>query len=376
MSEIGNKLKRIGFVDRFVRPLYRAAVYPSRRSAALRYLSDMPATKQGKTVWYCGTPIHANLGDIAQKLCILDWIAEFFPGYDVVRMPGICFEYAGKEAIEWISRSITEDDVFLFQSGYTMSDRHGDESFHRLIPETFRKHPILVMPQTIKYRDSDNMKRTASALACNERVVLLARDGVSYQTAREHFSKTYSSQFPDIVTTLIGDSRRKGADKSGVIFCLRDDSEKLHSQASLSQLVDRYRSRVPVKVIDTTKADLDPNAADSVLWDAVDNQIDEFARCQVTVTDRFHGMILSLAAGTPAIVLSTNDHKVTSGADWFQGNDVLYVKKADSLEAAVPLIDACLSDGIETLPDDSFRQMFYQTLPDLLEKKGFPITTS
>ena len=313
MSYISNKLKRLSVVDRVVRPAYTAAVFPFRRKKALEYLAEVPAVR-GKTIWYCGTPIHANLGDIAQKLCILDWLNEFFPGYSVVRIPGVCFKYAGKESIERISSSISEEDMFVFQSGYTMSDRHGDESFHRLIPETFRSHPVLVMPQTIMYRDRANMDRTAAALALNEHTVLLARDEVSYQTASEYFSGTYSALFPDIVTTLIGVSDVEGADRAGIMFCLRDDSEMLYSQSALSGLIGRYKARIPVGVTDTTKKDLDPNASDDVLREAVRQQIEEFAKYKVTVTDRFHGMILSLAAGTPVVVLSTNDHKVTAGA--------------------------------------------------------------
>lgn len=375
MSYIASKIKRLSLIDRFVRPLYLAAVFPVRRYRALRYLAEVSPIS-GKTIWYCGTPIHANLGDIAQKLCILDWIDEFFSDYSVVRIPGLCFKYAGNEALEKISSSLSKDDVFVFQSGYTMSDRHGDESFHRMIPKAFPSHPILIMPQTIMYRELENMNKTAEALACNERTVLLTRDEVSHQTAARFFSDTYSALYPDIVTTLIGSSDAEAGKRAGVLFCLRDDSEKLYSQSVLSELIGRYKTRVPVKVIDTTKKDINPNDADDVLRAEVRAQIEEFAQYQVTVTDRFHGMILSLAAGTPVVVLATNDHKVTAGAKWFQGERPFRVRVVDSIEEVEPLVDDFLTNRDEERPDDCFRRMFYLDLPDLLEERGFPISRS
>lgn len=375
MSYISSKIKRFRLVDRFVRPLYAAAVFPSRRKEALRYLAGVSPVR-GKTIWYCGTPIHANLGDIAQKICIIDWISDFFPGYAVERIPGICFKYAGDETIEKISSFLSEDDVFIFQSGYTMADRHGDESFHRMVPEVFRGHPILIMPQTIMYREPENMRRTAEALAHNERTVLLTRDAVSYQTASRYFPDTYSVLYPDIVTTLIGVPNAGSENRDGVLFCLRDDSEKLYSQSTLSELIDRYKACVPVKVTDTTKKDLDPNADDVILREAIRAQIAEFSQYRVTVTDRFHGMILSLAAGTPVVVLATNDHKVTAGAEWFRGEGSFHVRMADSIEGAIPLIDDCLANQNWESPKDCFRQMFYRDLPNLLVKRGFPVSLS
>lgn len=374
MSYLINKLKQSPFADKAIRPIYRAAVHSQRRKQAIELLKGVNAQTE-KTLWYCGDPLHANLGDIAQKLCILDWAKTFFPFHEIVRIPGICFEYAGKETISYIESRLSENDLFVFQSGYTMSDKHGDESFHRLIPQTFSKHPVLVMPQTIKYKSDGNLHKTSNAFAANDRLVLLARDSVSYQTACEHFPDTFSVLYPDIVTTLIG-SRNYGdcADRKGVLFCLRNDSEKLYSPSELSQLIQNYEGKTPVSVTDTTKANLNPGASDEDLLKVVVDQIDEFAKYMVTVTDRFHGMIFSLIAGTPVVVLATNDHKVTTGADWFIGDPSFEITRADSLETAKSLIARYLSGARSYHPTDKFRQKFYNELPSMLEKRGFPIT--
>ena len=256
-----------------------------------------------------------------------------------------------------------------------MSDRHGDESFHRLIPQAFPKHPVLVMPQTIKYKSDGNLQKTASAFAANSRLVLLTRDSVSYQTACEHFPDTFSALYPDIVTTLIGLRNYGDCDsRKGVLFCLRNDSEKFYSPSELSRLIKNYEGRMPVSVTDTTKTNLNPGASDEDLLKVVIDQIDEFAKYKVTVTDRFHGMIFSLIAGTPVVVLATNDHKVTTGADWFIGDPSFEISRAKSLEMAESLIARYLSGARSKYPTDKFRRKFYSELPTMLEKRGFPIS--
>ncbi len=55
---------------------------------------------------------------------------------------------------------------------------------------------------------------------------------------------------------------------------------------------------------------------------------------KLIITDRYHGTILSLVAGTPVIVIKTTDHKVTTGAEWFRGVYDDYVYLAESLQQA------------------------------------------
>ena len=73
----------------------------------------------------------------------------------------------------------------------------------------------------------------------------------------------------------------------------------------------------------------------------------------VTITDRYHGTIFSLCAGTPVIILKTTDHKVTTGADWFKGvyDDYVYVAKDldDAYSLCQKVLAKKLSYHINTL---------------------------
>ena len=66
----------------------------------------------------------------------------------------------------------------------------------------------------------------------------------------------------------------------------------------------------------------------------IEKEIEDYSRYKIIITDRYHGTILSLVAGTPVIILKTNDHKVTTGADWFKGVYDEHVFLANDLKNA------------------------------------------
>ena len=62
------------------------------------------------------------------------------------------------------------------------------------------------------------------------------------------------------------------------------------------------------------------------------NEIERYSHYKLIVTDRYHGTIFSLVAGTPVIIIKTTDHKVITGAEWFKGLYDKYVYVANTLD--------------------------------------------
>ena len=56
----------------------------------------------------------------------------------------------------------------------------------------------------------------------------------------------------------------------------------------------------------------------SHLEEVIMNKLHLFSKYNVVLTDRYHGMIFSLIANTPVVVLATVGHKVREGAKWFK----------------------------------------------------------
>jgi exopolysaccharide biosynthesis predicted pyruvyltransferase EpsI len=95
-----------------------------------------------------------------------------------------------------------------------------------------------------------------------------------------------------------------------------------------------------------------------------------FSRYRVTITDRYHGTIFSLAANTPVIVIKTTDHKVTTGADWFKGvyDDSVFV--AESLDHAYELAGKILKNYNYPILRSYFKENYYDRLSALVDNLG------
>ena len=73
------------------------------------------------------------------------------------------------------------------------------------------------------------------------------------------------------------------------------------------------------------------------------NVLKEFSSYQVVVTDRYHGTIFSQVENTPVVVLSSADHKLSSGVKWFPKEKFgMNIYFANDLEEAYSLTNDIL----------------------------------
>lgn len=292
-------------------------------------------------VYYLGITSHSNLGDMAQHYCICKWIEENYPSYDHILFESNTIVDPHSGFMERFKQIYRSQDLIVFQSGYTTQDLGGNhDEMHRLIIDNLPDANILMMPQTIFFSNPDNKNKTAASYDKAKHMLFLARDFVSYESAKEMFPHQTVKAFPDIVTTLIG-TLQFNNQRDGIGLCLRNDTEKFYSEAELDKLKVKLESHQKVTVFDTTIA-VPFREIRNNKQKYIEAAIEKFSHFKVTITDRYHGTIFSLVAGTPVIIIRTTDHKVTTGADWFKGVYDNYVYVADSLEQAYEkAIDIC-----------------------------------
>ncbi len=342
--------------------------YQYRRSECAR----IGALRLGvKRVFYLGITEHSNLGDMAQHYCIKKWIGENYPDRELVMVEStvITDPVFTETFFRNLKKVFGKEDVIVFQSGYCTQDLGGDHPLmHRLVCDYIPDAPMLMMPQTIFFQCEENRRLCAENHNKAKNMLFLARDFVSFEQAKQMFTKIRVEAFPDIVTTLIG-TLCFNHQRKGICLCTRNDGEKLYTKEQIDQLEQRFESQgIYVQQKDTkgmgTIKEIRRN-----LQRFIEEEIESYSYFKVTITDRYHGTIFSLCAGTPVIIIKTTDHKVTTGADWFKGvyDDYVYVAK-DLNDAYQKAIHICHNFNYTNL-HPYFKAEYYDKLKTLFENQ-------
>ena len=121
------------------------------------YCMECKIKKQKKYILF-GTPLHGNLGDhaivIAEKKMLSDINIK-------------CFEVATDEesyCYKFLKRKISKDTVILITGGGNIgSEWLKEERFIRQVVEDFKENKIIIFPQTIFYKETEqrNYRKTS-----------------------------------------------------------------------------------------------------------------------------------------------------------------------------------------------------------------------
>lgn len=313
-----------------------------------------------KNIYLFSNPIHSNLGDQAQTYCILRWFREQYPDYNAICVPQ---RLCNASLLETILQRISPEDKIFVHSGYLIYDPHPELPFICEVISKFKGHQIIVLPQTINLEDSNIKELVTNTFNSHGNVKLLCRDEISYQKATKDFNRCNIALFPDFVTSIIGNPEfRYNTSRNGILFMLRNDGEKYYSDEKLSALMQRL-SKHGISVDDTTIA------KSSFAWKSnreklIKKTLRKMASAKLIITDRYHGLIFSQITSTPVIVIRSNDHKLSSGVDWFRPdifkNNVTF---ANSLDEAYNIAEKILQkEGITPNPPYFYQTFFNQPM--------------
>lgn len=348
-----------------LRNLIRPLIYNKEmrhQSERLRNLE--PADRR---IFYLGITAHTNLGDMAQHYCILKWINENYPEYKLEKFeadPVVCKKYNFIPSLKSVYRS---QDIIVFQSGYTTQDLGGIHNvMHEMVVKAMPDAHILMFPQTVFFQKDENKKHTAHILNTATKMLFLARDYVSFETAKEMMPNVHVEAYPDIVTSLIG-TFCFHTERDGICMCTRNDGEKFYTRQEIESLVSRFIQKGVNVFQKDTQANVSFKELRANMQKFIETEIESYAHYKVTITDRYHGTIFSLCAGTPVVILKTNDHKVVTGADWFKGVYDNYVYVAHDLNDAYIIAEQLMQQQINHNMTPYFKSRYYDSLKNLFE---------
>lgn len=359
--------KYLGFVYRPLLNMWRGKkMYQYIKEDTNRVKSLIGASCGGKRIFYLGITAHSNLGDMAQYHCIRKWIEENYADRILIEIEANTVVHEEFGFLKFFKDNFNKADIIVFQSGYTTQDLGGvHDLMHRMIIGILPHARILMMPQTVYFKKESNKQLSSKIYNKATNMLFLSRDRVSAETAKEMMPDVALGLYPDIVTTLIG-TMQFVSNRDKICICRRNDGEKYYSEDHLLKLKSVLEEECPVDMCDTT-LHVNAHKLRNNRNQYIENQIKAFSKYKVVITDRYHGTIFALAAGTPVIIIKTTDHKVVTGADWFKGvyDDYIYV--AESLDDVVRIYQELKSKNLDFKLPEYFKSHYYNHLKDEFE---------
>jgi pyruvyl transferase EpsO len=230
--------------------------------------------------------------------------------------------------------------VILLQGGGNLGDLYPHhQSFREQVLRDFPENKVVVLPQTMHFRNAAALARTRAAFDAHPDLTILVRDQRSLEFARNEFRST-SLLCPDMAF-LLGSLSRPQAPELDVLWLWRNDKESA-GWAPVGQEVVRvdWMDEPPVLVSRLAELlarllELYPNRLrllrgllmrthDAQARQRVAHGCRLLARGRIVVTDRLHGHVLSLLLGIPHVLLDNNYGKVKSFYDtWTASSDLV-----------------------------------------------------
>lgn len=311
-----------------------------------------------KRIYFFCTPTHSNLGDQAQFFCWLRLLKEWHPDYEIICVPTV---YRAFDTIRSIHSNLQKDDLVYIHSGYLIFDPHPELPFILDVVRGFYDRRIVILPQTVNLVEEWYKHIVGQIFNDHPNLILYCRDEVSLEKAKSLFPKVENKLMPDVVTSLIGNEAftYPNTKRDGVMLCVRNDDEKFYSDVQIDNLRKRFKN-VKTDICDTT--------INASIWDWNNNRenlirkiLSRFVKYQVIITDRYHGTIFSQIVNTPVIVISSTDHKLSSGVKWFPkeqfSHNITFAKDLDvAYQQAMEILSR---NGKEFINPTWFKDNYY-----------------
>ena len=308
---------------------------------------------------------YGNIGDIAITAAQERFLAQHAGRPHVVVVP----ISKTRARLRSIQLQIAPGDLVATVGGGNMGVAYPDiETLRQLVIRSFPENRVVCFPQTLDWDAtpaSDRSLRTlVEVYAGHADLHVFARESVSQARLQELFASAPGVRVglvPDIVlSATAADLGASPAEtRQGVLLCMRDDQERAVSDTQRHEIdASLARLGMPIEVTDTHAggARLSADRCRTLLRD----KVEQFAAARLAVTDRLHGMILSLVAGTPCLVLPNSNHKIhQTHQDWLRGNprvEVLSLDRLDSVDGAIARLLAAdwPTSGVPPLGADAY----------------------
>lgn len=319
--------------------------------------------KKEKTIVYALIPPSnlANIGDQAQVVAVKLWFKKHYPNYSI-------FDIDKNEAIygQQLLERFIEPEYFVFlHSGGNLGDRGiWSETGRRLMIKNFPDNKIVSLPQTIYFSNTEEGRKqkkiSQEVYNKHPNLTIIGRDQESGNLASKLFPRARVLVVPDFVLSLKLedlDLQSPVIKERRTLVCLRVDDESMLQPGERVKIARDIKGETTLTDTTLTKP---INIEDRMK--IIRKYVELVLKHDAVVTDRFHGLIFSVIAGRPTVVLPTVDHKLTSAIEWFNTTSfVTFCSTSDMIEEKLQQVKA---DELMECPD--FGKEYFDCLPKKL----------
>lgn len=303
-----------------------------------------------KQIFLIGTPEYGNLGDQIIAVAELEWLKKYYPDCEIKEFT---HETLMKDKnCRMLLSQIGKNDLIFLQGGGNLNDLYLNcEGIRRRVISACPENKIVLFQQSVFFSETEKGKKvkeeTCSVYNKHREFTIITRENKSFETAKEIFDQLKVLKYPDMATYLFGKIKPDADIKAnGIVTCLRDDNEKFHSDEELLRIKSQLEKD---NVIITTDTNIKRVVTPENRLREIGCLINKIASHRVMITDRFHGVIFSILAGTPCVVLRSSDHKIVEGVKWFK--DVEGVFYAENIDDVPMLVEKAKAVGRIVPPD-------------------------
>ncbi|MBY8911452.1 polysaccharide pyruvyl transferase family protein [Bacillus sp. YC2] len=260
---------------------------------------------------YADYPLYGNVGD----LFIMKGTEAFFKAH------GIRAKKRWNPDNFPFGRRVGRNAVIVCQGGGNFGDLYPYyQAFREKIVKAFPENRIVILPQSIYFRDEKKLRRTAELFSGHRDLHLFTRDNVSYETAKRYFSANHIGLLPDMAHQLFP-MIPKAAPSCGKLHFIRTDGEA-HPDLQKEDPVQSYdwkhvlssADRRGIALLQTMNV-LNKKAGNplpiAMIWEKysdylVKKAVRFFSRYEFVETSRLHGHILSSLLGKKNTVIDNS----------------------------------------------------------------------
>lgn len=283
-------------------------------------------------------PEHGNTGDYAIGCAEQKFFKQYFSSYQVY----------GVTTSEWMNAKdffknlIREKDVIFMNGGGYLGNLRGDDIVYKDIIQSFPNNKIIFLPNNLTYEDDPSLENKAFLkdiewFKSRKEVYILLRERRSFELLSQHITHCYL--FPDMAFLLT--FPRAALEGNGkVLLCMRDDCEKIFKKNKQMEELLLREGILCDKFDINTKTYFSQEMGMELLMYV----IHKFQEYDCVITDRLHGMILSVISDVPCVAIDNSTHKVSGVYEWIKNKDFVYLMQEGEIENIAGIIkETCIN---------------------------------